>query len=101
MTTLLEPLDLRLIAGPEAHFDDGAFERELAERRRRLAERGDSDPGRIRDLRRFPVLAVVAPVMTTRGGEVSYPGDPMCLYAALSVAIRGAVESLEAGLDDV
>jgi radical SAM superfamily enzyme YgiQ (UPF0313 family) len=59
-----------------------------ARRRDRLAEQ-------LRDGRRpdrwFPVLSVLAPVMTQAEGEITYPGDPMCLYAALSVAVHNAV----------
>jgi radical SAM superfamily enzyme YgiQ (UPF0313 family) len=45
--------------------------------------------------RYFPVLSVLAPVMTQAEGEITYPGDPMCLYAALSLAVHRAV--LDAG----
>ncbi|MEV7005874.1 radical SAM protein [Streptosporangium sp. NPDC051022] len=60
----------------------------LSARRERLAE--DLAHGRV-DSRYFPVLAVLAPVMTQSEGEITYPGDPMCLYAALSVAVHNAV----------
>ncbi|MGI5467563.1 B12-binding domain-containing radical SAM protein [Streptomyces sp. CA-132043] len=42
--------------------------------------------------RYFPVLSVLAPVMTQAEGEITYPGDPMCLYTALSVAVHRAVD---------
>lgn len=47
--------------------------------------------------RRFPVLAALAPVMTSTEGEITYPGDPMCLYSALSVTIDEALTSAARG----
>ncbi|MGH3858694.1 B12-binding domain-containing radical SAM protein [Actinokineospora sp.] len=47
---------------------------------------------------RFPVMAALAPVATSRGGEVAYPGDPMCLYAALAVTIQRSARRRESGL---
>ena len=35
----------------------------------------------------FPVLAVLAPVITSPQNEIAYPGDPMCLYSALSLTV--------------
>ncbi|GAA3121325.1 B12-binding domain-containing radical SAM protein [Streptosporangium carneum] len=64
------------------------FKELLSARRERLA--ADLAHGRIPD-RYFPVLSVLAPVMTQPEGEITYPGDPMCLYAALSVAAHNAV----------
>jgi radical SAM superfamily enzyme YgiQ (UPF0313 family) len=64
------------------------FTRLLARRRIQLAEQLRT--GRRGD-RWFPVLAVLAPVMTQSEGEITYPGDPMCLYGALSVAVHNAV----------
>ncbi|MFC6080467.1 B12-binding domain-containing radical SAM protein [Sphaerisporangium aureirubrum] len=60
----------------------------LRSRRRRLA--GLLAAGDEVD-RYFPVLSVLAPVMTQAEGEITYPGDPMCLYGALSVAVHNAV----------
>ncbi len=37
--------------------------------------------------RSYPVLSILAPVMTTSAGKIEFPGDPMCLYAALSYAV--------------
>ncbi|QOV36571.1 hypothetical protein IM697_42455 [Streptomyces ferrugineus] len=48
--------------------------------------------------RRFPVLAALAPVMTSVEGEITYPGDPMCLYAALSVTVDSALRSARHGV---
>lgn len=52
-------------------------------------------------------MAALVPVATSRGGEVAYPGDPMCLYSALSLTVERSVARLERGpapqpsLDDV
>ncbi len=35
--------------------------------------------------------------MTSTEGEITYPGDPMCLYAALSVAVDHALRSARQG----
>src|SRR5579883_2909077 len=48
--------------------------------------------------RSYPVLAILSPVMATHEGKIEFPGDPMCLYSALSVAIDQAVKAKEAGL---
>jgi len=48
--------------------------------------------------RSYPVLAVVAPVLSTHRHKIEFPGDPMCLYAALSIAMREAVAARDAGL---
>ncbi|MFI1622292.1 B12-binding domain-containing radical SAM protein [Streptomyces lydicus] len=47
--------------------------------------------------RNFPLLAALAPVMTSPEGEITYPGDPMCLYAALSVPVDSALRSARRG----
>jgi hypothetical protein len=44
------------------------------------------------------VLAVHVPVMTTQEGKIEYPGDPMCLYAALSFSVSQAVRARSAAL---
>ncbi|MFC5173673.1 radical SAM protein [Streptomyces mutomycini] len=43
-------------------------------------------------------MAALVPVATSRGGEVAYPGDPMCLYSALSLTVERSVARLERGL---
>lgn len=71
---------------------------------RPLAELGDEEQW---GLRCYPIMAALVPTVTRRGTEVAYPGDPMCLYAALtltiarSVAARRAPLPAEAALDDV
>ncbi len=40
--------------------------------------------------RSYPVLAVLAPVMSTNEDKIEFPGDPMILYTALSHAIDQA-----------
>ncbi|MFF1351332.1 B12-binding domain-containing radical SAM protein [Streptomyces sp. NPDC058322] len=57
---------------------------------RAKCEKADQVPWNARS---FPVLAALAPVMTSPEGEITYPGDPMCLYAALSVAVDSALRS--------
>lgn len=47
--------------------------------------------------RSYPVLAVLAPVITSPGHELAYPGDPMCLYWALGLAIAEADRARQAG----
>jgi len=51
-------------------------------------------------LRAYPVLSVLAPVMSTSEGKIEFPGDPMCLYAALSVAVDQVVRTRRMGLCD-
>lgn len=62
---------------------DATFAQTLRSRRAELLVSGAN--------RHFPVLAVLAPVMTQAEGEITYPGDPMCLYSAMSVAVHRAV----------
>ncbi|MGW5019548.1 MULTISPECIES: B12-binding domain-containing radical SAM protein [Streptomyces] len=69
---------------------------ELAERLARRRRRFDAAPTEAGF--GFPVLAALVPVATSRGGEVAYPGDPMSLYAALTLTIQRSVERLHAGL---
>ena len=47
--------------------------------------------------RSYPVLAVLAPVMSTSEDKIEFPGDPMCLYTALSYAVDQAVQAREQG----
>lgn len=69
----------------------------------RIAQLRTSDPGGgplpYWPERRFPVLAALSPVMTSTEGEITYPGDPMCLYAALSVTVDEALTSAARGPD--
>ncbi len=48
--------------------------------------------------RSYPVLAILAPVMSTHEEKIEFPGDPMCLYGALSVAVDQAVKARKFGL---
>jgi radical SAM superfamily enzyme YgiQ (UPF0313 family) len=50
--------------------------------------------------RSYPVLAILAPVMSTYEEKIEFPGDPMCLYGALGVAVDRAVRSRSSGLGD-
>lgn len=48
--------------------------------------------------RSFPVLAVLAPVMSTNEDKIEFPGDPMILYSALGHTIDQVVQAREQGL---
>lgn len=37
--------------------------------------------------RTYPVMSVLAPAQRSHEGKIEYPGDPMCLYGAVSIAI--------------
>lgn len=50
--------------------------------------------------RSFPLLAVLAPVMSTSEEKIEFPGDPMCLYSALSYAVDQIVKTRKMGLVD-
>ena len=89
---------------------DPLFIDHLLERRRQLASVIASLPGQLSEekegerdtaswlARTYPVLAILAPVMTTQQDTIEYPGDPMCLYSALSVAVDQVVKARSAGL---
>jgi len=47
--------------------------------------------------RSYPVLSILAPVMSTSEEKIEFPGDPMCLYSALSYPISQAVAAREKG----
>ncbi|WP_153811727.1 hypothetical protein [Streptomyces sp. SUK 48] len=94
--TVRTPLELRC--------PDSTARQELADRlsrRRELFERAaDPTPHPVRDPYLFPIMAALVPVATSRGGEVAYPGDPMCLYSALSLTVERSVARLERGLPE-
>lgn len=48
--------------------------------------------------RTYPVLAVLAPVMSTNEDKIEFPGDPMVLYAALSHAVDQVVYARKQGI---
>ncbi len=48
--------------------------------------------------RSYPVLSILAPVMSTSAGKIEFPGDPMCLYSALSYAVDQVVETRKLGI---
>jgi radical SAM superfamily enzyme YgiQ (UPF0313 family) len=50
--------------------------------------------------RSFPVLSILAPVMSTSEGKIEFPGDPMCLYSALSYAVDQVVKTCKAGISE-
>lgn len=49
--------------------------------------------------RSYPILAIAAPVMSTSEGKIEFPGDPMCMYTALSYAVDQVVQTRQAGLN--
>jgi radical SAM superfamily enzyme YgiQ (UPF0313 family) len=51
--------------------------------------------------RSYPVLAVLAPVMSTNEDKIEFPGDPMILYSALSHTIDQVVQAREQGVTPV
>ena len=86
---------------------DPHFTALLAERRRRLVRRvAQTTGGAVSHelaawlLRSYPVLAIYAPVMTTQEGKIEYPGDPMCLYSALSLAVEQAIKARQAAFSE-
>lgn len=89
--TLRQPLEERCPAPPAP-----SVLADRLSRRRELFERAGGTSGRDRYL--FPIMAALVPVATSRGGEVAYPGDPMCLYSALSLTVQRSVARLERGL---
>jgi radical SAM superfamily enzyme YgiQ (UPF0313 family) len=50
--------------------------------------------------RSYRVLSVLAPVVTTHEDKIEFPGDPMCLYYALSVAIDQVQQTKQLGLSE-
>jgi len=48
--------------------------------------------------RSFPVLSILAPVMSTHEEKIEFPGDPMCLYSALSYAVDQVIKARAQGL---
>jgi hypothetical protein len=48
--------------------------------------------------RSYPVLAVLAPVMSTNEDKIEFPGDPMILYSALSHTVDQVVQARQQGL---
>jgi radical SAM superfamily enzyme YgiQ (UPF0313 family) len=48
--------------------------------------------------RSYPVLAVLAPVMSTNEDKIEFPGDPMILYSALSHAVDQVVYARKQGI---
>src|ERR1700733_13257989 len=57
------------------------------------ASSGQFEERQIWELRSYPVIAVLAPVLSTHENKIEFPGDPMCLYAALSVAVESVEKS--------
>jgi radical SAM superfamily enzyme YgiQ (UPF0313 family) len=91
-----------------ASSNSDGLTQKLSERRARLMSRVKSLQGRSPELdasqnewlaRSFPVLSVVAPVMSTSEDKIEFPGDPMCIYSALSYAVNQVVQTRALGWD--
>ncbi len=63
-----------------------------------MSEAGQTGDDAMWQARTYPVLAVLAPVMSTSEGKIEFPGDPMSLYAALSYAVEQVVLARKTGL---
>jgi radical SAM superfamily enzyme YgiQ (UPF0313 family) len=50
--------------------------------------------------RTYSVLSILAPVMSTDEEKIEFPGDPMCLYSALSYSIGQVVQTRKGGLSE-
>jgi radical SAM superfamily enzyme YgiQ (UPF0313 family) len=81
------------------------YREELKARRKKLMGRLDAAQfpgfdaeGREWLARSYPVLSILAPVMSTSEGKIEFPGDPMGLYSALSYAVDQVVKTREMGL---
>ena len=48
----------------------------------------------------YPVLSILAPVMATSEEKIEFPGDPMCLYSALSYPVSQVVETRRKGVGE-
>ena len=48
--------------------------------------------------RSYPVLAILAPVMSTNEDKIEFPGDPMILYTALSHAVDQVAYARKQGI---
>ncbi len=69
----------------------------IRSKRKKTAPGADETEWRIRS---YPVLSILAPVMSTDEEKIEFPGDPMCLYAALSYAVDQVVETRRQGFAD-
>jgi radical SAM superfamily enzyme YgiQ (UPF0313 family) len=79
---------------------DFAFQDRLVLRKLRLAGLMEQAVGREAAwlTRSYPVLGILAPALTSHEGKIEYPGDPMCLYSALSRTIDQVAKSKHEGL---
>lgn len=99
MTGSEQVLDGWTVAPPGEADHAADLSLDLARRRNALRE-AESRHGRLPAQRAdggaigVPVLAVLAPVVTSTEGVIEYPGDPMCLYAALRDNVAQSVLAL-------
>lgn len=92
----------------EVTDEDIAWLSDRRERLRAAAKRRSSAAGLHRteeaalwEERAYPVLAVLAPVMSSHEGKIEFPGDPMCLYSALCYAVSRIVSTREDAATEV
>jgi radical SAM superfamily enzyme YgiQ (UPF0313 family) len=81
--------------------EDPGFNAFLTARRNELArliQTTSSDASTDWQTRTFPVIGILAPVMTTHEDKIEFPGDPMCLYSALSYSVDQVVKAKELGI---
>jgi radical SAM superfamily enzyme YgiQ (UPF0313 family) len=83
----------------------GFYREKLKERGKNILERLEAIQGPDFDTERqkwlarsYPVLSILAPVMSTSEGKIEFPGDPMGLYSALSYAVDQVVKTRKMGL---
>ena len=77
------------------------IERRLRQLRQRIAtavQSGAAIDEATWRVRSYPVLAVLAPVITTPDNELAYPGDPMCLYSAVALSVQRAAQARVSGI---
>ncbi|MBI5294809.1 MAG: radical SAM protein [Chloroflexi bacterium] len=70
----------------------------LLERLEAIQDSGLDMEGREWQARSYPVLSILAPVMSTSEGKIEFPGDPMGLYSGLSYAVDQVVKTRKMGL---
>jgi radical SAM superfamily enzyme YgiQ (UPF0313 family) len=85
-----------------AGIKEQLFDRQSA-LKSKLEDMTSADPGLTAEenhwlARSYPILAILAPVMSTHEEKIEFPGDPMCLYGTLSVAVDQAVQARTSGL---
>lgn len=101
MTAPIPTLIDTWLSNPDDDADGDALD-DFTRRRRTRLQRGEPHAGQRSSggAAGVPVLAVVAPVVTDTDGVIEYPGDPMCLYAALRDNVAASVTALHSDWAD-